>query len=214
MIRRAMIIVSLSAGLPLAAQSITQAAPGIMRFEDSNGVSFRYPVTWTFTEQTTWQFAMSIQPSAPSQGRIRGRIFTHSLPGVRPWPVTSFSGVEFGYDARPVDSSEDCRALALSGFHAGTKEKIDQVTIRGISYWHGASGDGAMSQFTSDDIYTTFVGAPQVSGSCLLFDLAVHETTAPGRDKPLRPYTPREKSVIHGSLANILDSVRIPASSQ
>jgi hypothetical protein len=211
MIRNAIFFVSLAAGLPLAAQSVTQASPGIMRFEDTIGVSFRYPASWTFTEQAPWQFPTSIQPSLSSESRIRGRIFTRSLPGVRQWPVTSFSGAEFGYDAREVDSVEACRALALIGNPDG---KADQVTIHGITYWHGTAGQGGMSQITSDDVYATVIGPRPPGGSCLLFDLAVHDVTAPGADTPPRPYTLREKSIIHGTLMKILASVRIPAQSR
>jgi hypothetical protein len=211
MIRNAMFVASLAASLPLTAQSITRAAAGIMRFDDTNGVSFRYPATWTFTEQATWQFPMSIQPIPSSESQIRGRIFTHSLPGVRQWPVTPFSGAEFGYDAREVDSIESCRALARTESLDG---KVDQVSIHGISYWHGKASRAGMSQITSDDIYTTIIGPRPPGGSCLLFDLAVHDVTAPGADTPPRPYTPREKSIIHGTLMKILASVRIPAQSR
>jgi hypothetical protein len=206
-----MFVVSLAAGLPLSAQSITQASPGIMRFEDTNGTSFRYPATWTFTEQAPWQFPMSIQPSLSSESQIRGRIFTHSLPGVRQWPVTSFSGAEFGYDAREVHSVEACRALVLT---ANPDGKVDQLTIHGVSYWHGRAAQAGMSQITSDDIYAAVIGPQPAGGSCLLFDLAVHDVTAPGADTPPRPYTPREKSIIHGTLMKILASVRIPAQSR
>jgi hypothetical protein len=208
MIRKAIFAISLAAALPLAAQSVTQASPGIMRFDDSTyQVSFRYPATWTFTEEATWMFALSIQPSPSSESQLRGRIFTHALPGIGSWPRTSFSGVEFGYDARPTASAEACRALAFAGFHAG---KVEQVTLHNIPYWHGTAGDGGMSQSTSDDIYTTFIG-PQTGGTCLLFDLAVHEVLAPGGDTAPRAFTPRERSIIHLSLMDVLSSVRIPA---
>jgi len=203
----------IAAALPLAAQSVVQAGPSVMRFDDSNGVNFEYPATWTFTEEATWQFGLGIEPIIVAGTPLRGRVFARSLPGVRPWSVTSFSGVEFGYDSRAVDSADACRALALSAFHTEGKAKIDEVTIHGIRYWHGTGGQGAMSQSTSDNVYTTFIGSQLPSGSCLLFDLAVHDAFIVAASR-LRPYTPREKSIIHQSLMNIFASVRIPAQSR
>jgi len=200
-------VILLSACLPLAAQGVTQNAEEIKRFTDpANGVSFRYVAPWTLTQDEPYMFAPSIQtPSPASRNNLRALVFTRSIRGVASWPKTDFSGVEFGYDARPAASSEACRVLASPG-----KGEIATVVLRGVTYWHGTAGDGGMSQATTDDIYTTFLAS---AGSCLLFDLAVHSTTAPGDVQP-RAMSTLERNRVRRYLLAILDSVRIPATSR
>jgi hypothetical protein len=104
-------------------------------------------------------------------------------------------------------SAGACRKLALAEDSRDTK--IDPLTLHSIPYWHGKAGDGGMSQSISDDIYTTFIGAP-TGGSCLLFDFAVYSSLMPGETRP-RDLSPRERAILYHAMLNILSSVRIPA---
>jgi hypothetical protein len=79
------------------------------------------------------------------------------------------------------------------------------VTLNGVTWWHGTATGAALSTEIEEDIYATFIEA---SGSCLRFDLAVATSHVTGRDFP-RELTTHEKALIHASLNNILDSVRL-----
>jgi hypothetical protein len=197
----------LAACMTVNAQSPTHAAlSGRLYTDPANGVSFRYPAASKLTQDEPFMFPVSIQTLTPdSRSQLRALVFAKSLNGVRSWPATDFAGVEFGYDARQAATPEACRAMA-SPDHGAT----DQQTLHGIAFWHGTGGDGGMSQAVSDDIYATFLAS---TGSCLLFDLAIHTPTAAG-EKPPSPLTAREREMVHSSLMNILDSVRIPAPSR
>ncbi len=177
-----------------------------MLFSDpAYGVSFRFPSGWSFSR---------VEPSAKGpnlsiaymEGRsvstgLRGLVTNETLPGLRSWPKTVFSSVEFAYDARPVASAEACQRLARDNW----EEEADSVTLNGVTYWHGSASGAALSTEIEEDIYATFVAA---SGACLRFDLAVATSHVPGRDFP-RELTAHEKALIHASLSDILDSVRV-----
>lgn len=211
MLLKAICVISFAAGLPSAAQSVARVSPTSMRFIDTTrGVSFRYPSSWMLTRDEPFMFAPAIQtPIASSRSSLRGLVFTKSISGVPSWPATTFSGAEFAYDARRTVSAEACRALAHTGNHPS---EIDQLTVQNMRYWHATSGDGGMSQSTSDDIYTTFTGTSS-NGTCLLFDLAIHSTYAPGETAP-RALSRRESHLIRQSLQNVLASLQISAPSR
>jgi len=214
MLRIAAYFIWLFAALPLFAQSTAQVAPGVMEFRDpANGVSFRYPEAWTFTHDEPFMFAPSIANPGPSpRSLLRALVVARSIPGIPSWPVADFSAVEFAYDERPAVSSRACRAV-LAGIDSPHTD-IGRVTIDGIVYWHRTAGDGGMSKYTSEEIYATY---SRLAGSCLLFDLAVHSTYAPGAQKGSdagivpRALSPRESAVVRQSLMRILSSVRISA---
>jgi len=205
--RTPFIAILLAGCMSLTAQTVPRATPATVRYADpANGVGFRYPAAWKLAHDEPFMFPVSIQTLTPgSQSQLRALVVARSLSGVRSWPATDFSGVEFGYDARAAATPEACRAMA-SPDHGAT----DQQTLRGIAYWHGKAGDGGMSQAVSDDIYATFLAS---SGTCVVFDLAVHTTTAAGETQP-GPLTPREASIVRNSLMDVLDSIRIPAPSR
>jgi hypothetical protein len=209
MMRNAIFAISLAIALPAPAQRITPAAPGVTRFTDpKTRVSFAYPSTWTLAKNQPFMFPLAISlPLASPARQLRNLVFTVSVPGVPSWPRTIFSGVEFGYDVRQMASAGACRKLALAEDSRDTK--IDPLTLHSIPYWHGKAGDGGMSQSISDDIYTTFIGAP-TGGSCLLFDFAVYSSLMPGETRP-RDLSPRERAILYHAMLNILSSVRIPA---
>ncbi|MGB6831231.1 MAG: hypothetical protein WBE41_24500 [Terracidiphilus sp.] len=214
MSRMAVYFIWMIAALPLFAQSIAQVSPGVMEFRDpANGVRFRYPEAWTFTHDEPFMFAPSIAKPGPTpRTLLRGLVVARSIPGIPSWPVADFSGVEFDYDARPAVSDAACRAV-LGGI-AGPASGIDRAAFDGIVYWHRTAGDGGMSKYTSEEIYATY---SRLAGSCLLFDLAVHSTYAPGAQKGSdagivpRALSPRESATVRQSLMQILSSVRISA---
>jgi hypothetical protein len=205
-------LASLVAALAPAGPAASHVSQGTRLFRDpAYQVSFRYPVDWKLADEEHFMFGLRIQnyPSPSSKGRLRALLYSMDIPGVRPWPETNFAGIEFGYDARPVGSSRACQAEAHNGFHPG---KVETLTVHGIPFWHWTDGDGGMSQSVSEDIYATYVGSA-TGGSCLLFDLAVHESTAAG-DNPARAYTPNERHLIYQSLTGVLSSVRISTPSR
>jgi hypothetical protein len=197
--------------LPLLAQSVTPITGAQMLFSDpAFGVSFRFPSGWSFTRVE----ADSQGPSlaiAYMEGRsvttgLRGLITNETLRGLRSWPKTVFSGVEFGYDARKAASAGACQSLARDNWEV----EADPVTLNGVTYWHGTTSSAAQSTEIEEDIYATFIAA---SSSCLRFDLAVATSHVPGKDLP-RELTTREKALIHASLNNILSSVQVARATQ
>jgi hypothetical protein len=177
-----------------------------MLFSDpAFGVSFSFPSGWSFSRvdpnksDSTLAIA-SINGRSESSG-LRGLVGNETLPGLHSWPRTVFGGVEFGYDARPVVSVNACQKLARESWN----DEADAVTVNGVKYWHGTAGGCGMGNCTEEDIYATYIEA---SGFCLRFDLAVATCRVPGRDFP-RELTTHEKALIHASLNNILNSVRI-----
>lgn len=199
-------VIFLAAGLPSLAQSVTPISGSQMLFNDSAfGVSFRFPSGWSFTRVGPDSKGPSLA-IAYSDGRsvstgLRGLITNEILPGLHSWPKTVFSSVEFGYDARPSASSEACQKLARGNWEV----EADPVTLNGVTWWHGTATGAALSTEIEEDIYATFIEA---SESCLRFDLAVATSHVTGRDFP-RELTTHEKALIHASLNNILNSVRV-----
>jgi hypothetical protein len=205
------VFICLAAALPSLAQSVTPVTDSVMLFSDpSFGVSFRFPSGWSFTR---------VNPNAKSpalsiaymDGRtvstgLRGLITNETLPGLRSWPKTVFSSVEFAYDARSAASADACQRLARDNWEV----EADSVTLNGVTYWHGTATSAGLSTEIAEDIYATFVAA---AGSCLRFDLAVATSHVPGRDFP-RELTTHEKALIHASLSNILNSVRVTPPAQ
>jgi hypothetical protein len=177
-----------------------------MLFSDpAFGVSFRFPSGWSFTrvDPNAKGPALSI---AYMDGRsvstgLRGLITNETLPGLHSWPKTAFSSVEFAYDARPAASTEACQRLARDNWEV----EADPITLNGVTYWHGTATGAGLSTEIEEDIYATFIAA---SSSCLRFDLAVATSHVPGKDFP-RELTTHEKALIHASLNNILNSVRV-----
>jgi hypothetical protein len=205
-LRASIRVIFLAAALPSFAQSVTPVTGSQMLFSDpAFGVSFNFPTGWSFTRVE----ADSKGPSlaiATMDGRsistgLRGLITNETLPGIRSWPKTVFSSVEFAYDARPAASAEACQRLARDNWEV----EADPVTLNGVTYWHGTATGTGLSTAIEEDIYATFVAA---AGSCLRFDLAVATSHVPGRDFP-RELTTHEKALIHASLNNILNSVRV-----
>jgi hypothetical protein len=199
------------AALPSLAQSVTPVTGSQMLFSDpAFGVSFRFPSGWSFTRVE----ANSKGPSlaiATMDGRsvstgLRGLITNETLPGLRSWPKTIFSSVEFGYDALPAATAQACQRLARDNWEV----EADPVTLNGVTYWHGTATGTALSTEIEEDIYATFIAA---SSSCLRFDLAVATSHVTGRDFP-RELTTHEKALIHASLNNILNSVHVTPASQ
>ncbi len=178
-----------------------------MLFSDpAFGVSFHFPSGWSFRRVE----ADSKSPSlaiAYMDGRrnvstgLRGLVTNETLHGVSSWPKTVFSSVEFAYDARPAATADACQRLARDNW----ENETDPVTLNGVTYWHGTATGTALSTEIEEDIYATFIAA---SGSCLRFDLAVATSHVPGRDFP-RELTTHEKAIIHASLNNIFNSVRV-----
>ena len=211
------ILIALAPWQPSFAQSTPLAAPNATEYHDpASGVSFLYPKTFTLVKNEPYMFAPAITASNPSpQTSLRALLVAKSLPGVSNWPVTDFAGVEFAYDARPADSDDACRAMVQNV--ASTVNAIDRKTIAGVAYWHRKTGDGGMSHYTADDIYATF---SQAARSCLLFDLAIHSTLAPGSlngsNNAIKPraLSPHETATIRKSLMHIMTSVRISAPRQ
>lgn len=177
-----------------------------MLFSDpAFGVSFRFPSGWSFTRVG----ADSKGPSlaiAYTDGRsvstgLRGLITNETLPGLRSWPKTVFSSVQFGYDARPAASAQACQRLARGNWEV----EANPVTLNGVTWWHGTATSAALSTEIEEDIYATYIEA---SGACLRFDLAVATSHVTGRDFP-RELTTHEKALIHAALNNILNSIRV-----
>jgi len=177
-----------------------------MLFSDpAFGVSFRFPSGWSFKRVEADGKGPSLA-IATMEGRsvstgLRGLITNETLPGIRSWPKTIFSSVEFAYDARPAASAQACQRLARGNWEV----EADPVTLNGVTYWHGTATGTGLSTEIEEDIYATFIEA---AGSCLRFDLAVATCRVPGRDFP-RELTTHEKALIHASLNNILGSVRV-----
>jgi hypothetical protein len=199
-------LIILAAALPSLAQSVTPVTGSQMLFSDAAfGVSFRFPSGWSFTrvDPNAKGPALSI---AYMDGRsvstgLRGLVTNETLPGLRSWPKTVFSSVEFAYDARPAASADACQRLARDNWEV----EADPVTLNGVTFWHGTATGAGVSTEIEEDIYATFVTA---ASSCLRFDLAIATSHVPGKDFP-RELTTHEKALIHASLSNILNSVRV-----
>ncbi len=206
-------LIGLAVALPCLAQSVSPVTDATMLFHDpAFGVSFSFPTGWSFSR---------IRPGADANGLdlsiayiddrsvltgLRGLVTNETLRGIHSWPKTVFSSVEFGYDARHVASAAACHELVRNIW----KQESDPVTINGIPYWHGAADGAGVSTEVEEDIYATYVAASQ---SCVRFDLAVATSHVPGRRYP-RELTTREKALIHTSLSNILNSVKITTPSR
>lgn len=177
-----------------------------MLFNDpAFGVSFRFPSGWSFSrvDPNGKSPALSI---AYMDGRsvstgLRGLITNETLHGIRSWPKTIFSSVEFAYDARPAASAEACQRLVRDNWET----EAAPVALNGVTWWHGTATDADVSTEIEENIYATFVAA---SGSCLRFDLAVATSHVPHNGVP-RELTTHEKSLIYDSLNDILNSVRV-----
>lgn len=199
-------IVCLAAASPSLAQSVTPVSGSQMLFSDpAFGVSFNFRAGWSFSkvEPNTKSPELSI---AYMDGRsvstgLRGLITNETLPGIRSWPKTVFSSVEFAYDARSAASAEACQKLVRDNWET----EAAALTLNGVTYWHGTVIGGGVSTEIDEDIYATFVAA---SGACLRFDLAIATSHVPGKDFP-RELTAHEKELIRDNLMNILNSVRI-----
>ncbi len=198
----------LTAALPSFAQTVTPVTDSVMLFNDPTyGVSFRFPSGWSFTrvDPNGNEPALAIaylDGHSVSTG-LRGLVANETLKGLRSWPRTIFSSVEFAYDARPAASAKVCHSMASGNWDTET----DPVTLNGVQWWHGTASDTGVSTETAEEIYATFVAG---SSSCLRFDLAVATSHVPGRAYP-RELTTREKDLIHTSLTNIFSSVLIAA---
>lgn len=207
---RVIYFIGLAAALPCLAQSVTPVTDSVMLFSDpAFGVSFRFPSGWSFSRVAP---DASVNANGPDLSiayvddrsvctGLRGLVANQTLPGLHSWPKTIFSSVEFGYDARPEASAAACRQLVRDSW----QQETDPVTLNGIAYWHGTASGTGVSTAVAEDIYATFVAS---SGSCIRFDLAVATSRVPGRSYP-RELTTREKTLIHMSLSNILNSVSI-----
>lgn len=183
----------------------TAAAQSRLFTDSRTGVSFRYPATWTIASEQPF-----MNPILSELGTMpHALVYTKAIPGVSPWPITEFAGAAFAYDAEPAASPEACHALALPADKRAAAK--DDVTIHGIRFWHAIAGDGGMSKFLSEDIYSADLGAP--TKLCLLFDFGVDSVLAPA-DVPLRALTPREKARLHRVELNILSSIRVPLPSR
>jgi len=209
MLRSAARLILLAAALPAIAQSVTAVSSSAMLFSDpAFGVSFRFPSGWSFSKVEPNSggpsLAIAFTGSPTVSTGLRGLVANETLPGIRSWPHTVFSSVEFGYDGRPMASADACQKAARESWQV----EAAPVTLNGVSYWHGTATGAALNSDTEEDIYAAFV-----AGSCLRFDLAVVYSRVPGRDRP-RELTTREKAVIHTSLTNILNSVRVAAAGQ
>jgi len=205
-LRISVFFIGLAAALPSLAQSVTPVTGSQMLFSDpAFGVSFNFPAGWSFSrvEPNAKGPALSI---AYMDGRsvstgLRGLITNETLHGIHSWPKTVFSSVEFAYDARPAASAEACQGLARDNWEV----EADPVTLNGVTFWHGTATGAGLSTEIEEDIYATFVAA---AGACLRFDLAVATSRVPGKEFP-RELTAQEKTLIHASLSNILNSVRV-----
>jgi hypothetical protein len=194
----------------LPAQGVRLLNPSAMEFTDqSSGVGFLYPPSWTFSLSQPFymQLAISPGPDASDKDRLRALIYTTSVPGVAHWPRTHFEGLEFGYDAHSVRDAAACNALATPD--NGDIGKMDEVTIEGRRFWHIAESNAGLGHGMSEDVFTTFS-----DGWCLRFDLAVSELNSDENGMLPRPLTPSEQALIDASLRRILNSVRIAHSAR
>lgn len=199
-------LILLVAALPSLAQSVTQVSGSQMLFSDpAFGVSFNFPSGWSFSrvdpDKGDSSLAIAFINGRSESSGLRGLVGNETLPGLHSWPRTVFSGVQFGYDARPVASAGACQKLARESWNS----EADSAMINGVKYWHGTAGGCGMGTCLDEDIYATYIEA---GGACLRFDLAVGTCRVRGRDFP-RELTTHERELIHASLNNILNSVRI-----
>lgn len=199
-------VIFLAVALPSLAQSVTPVSGSQMLFSDpAFGVSFRFPSGWSFSrveaDSKGPSLAIAYMDGRNVSTGLRGLITNETLPGLRSWPKTVFSSVEFGYDARPAASAQACQRIARGNWEV----EADPVTLNGVTWWHGTATGAALSTEIEEDIYATFIEA---SGSCLRFDLAIAISHVTGRDFP-RELTTHEKALIHASLNNILNSVHV-----
>jgi hypothetical protein len=201
-------IICLVAALPSVAQSVTPVSGSQMLFSDpAFGVSFSFPSGWSFSrvdpnnsDRSLAIAYIHINDRSEFSG-LRGLVTNETLHGLHSWPRTVFSSVEFGYDARPTASAEACQKLVRESWD----NEADSAKVNGVQYWHGTAGSCGMGTCVDEDMYATYLEA---SGACLRFDLAVATCRVPGRDFP-RELTTHEKELIHASLNNILNSVRV-----
>jgi hypothetical protein len=109
-------VIFLGAALPSLAQSVTPVTGSQMLFSDpAFGVSFRFPSGWSFTrveaDSKGPSLAIAYMDGRRVSTGLRGLVTNETLPGLRSWPKTVFSSVEFGYDARPAASAESCKPI-------------------------------------------------------------------------------------------------------
>ena len=87
-----------------------------MLFNDpAFGVSFRFPSGWSFTrvdrDSKGPSLAIAYMDGRTVSTGLRGLITNETLSGLRSWPKTVFSSVEFGYDARPLLQPTPAKSL-------------------------------------------------------------------------------------------------------
>jgi hypothetical protein len=205
-LRTSSYLIFLVAALPSLAQSVTPVSGSQMLFSDpAFGVSFSFPAGWSFSRvdpnKSDSSLAIATINGRSEPSGLRGLVGNETLPGLHSWPKTEFSGVEFGYDARPVASAEACQKLARESWN----DEADSATVNGVKYWHGTAGGCGMGTCTEEDIFATYIEA---SGACLRFDLAVATCLVNGKERP-RKLTAHEETLIHAALNNILNSVKV-----
>ena len=105
MLCRAALIILLASALPALAQSVTPVSDSVMLFSDpAFGVSFKFPTGWSFSKVEPNSggdvpLAIAYADNRTVSTGLRGLVANETIPGIRSWPHTVFSSVQFGYDA-------------------------------------------------------------------------------------------------------------------
>lgn len=170
-----------------------------------HGVSFRYPSLW----QPTLQFA--VNPAALTLAEDLKPIagFGYSEGGfprqaaIGPYTKTNLEGFDVVYAVVAAKDSAECEARSAS---VAVKPDATKTVFRERMFSVREIGEGGMSQFTSGNIYATYVGS-----ACYLFetDTAV---VMPGVVDGIVPLTKVQTDEIKARLLTIMQSVRIAPS--
>ena len=185
------------AAMAASAQQVTLASPSLMQFSDPGyGVTFRYPAQWNYGVGSGFYLNTSITSDANPP---RGAVFVRSDEGFNPLPDTNFDGAEFVYTNRKAASIAECSA----SLHGDADRKLSARTIGNLQFVHAHAEDAGMCHQAQEDLYATYR-----SGTCYLFDLAVH-TICPGVKDSSRAMTGSETARIQSTLEKILSSVTI-----
>lgn len=168
------------------------------QFSGSDGVSFRYPATWSFSTENEFYSPSSITaPYRPPQAVV----FFKDGGEFNPYPDTTLNGAEFVYAKDKAATAEICPALTPHS--DGNSHSLEPTTINGTEYTHVRLESAGMCHQIREDVYATYRNE-----TCYLFDLAIH-TICSGVKDNMRDIRPDELSHAQDSLEDILSNIEI-----
>jgi len=163
-----------------------------------DGVSFRYPASWTRSRRGNSYFGTEIFA-------IKGVspvVDVSFNPKGTPFEKTTLLNLRFAYATADARSEDSCGAMLISD-KATTALKA--VTINGVTLFEVQAGDAGMMKYQSSTLDTVYR-----QGKCFLFERDA-ETSGAGVTPGSRSLTEAEQSAIKRRLNTIFMSIRFQA---